>query len=431
MSPLLDALGPRAIVPDEPRTQGHWTPPSHGSMFTGTHPGDHGYVGVDKQEGDDRPINPEMETLASVLADNGYKNSALASHGRIRRQFGFGRGFHRFVHDGMDATDWVERKHDARRSVDRLVEQIDADASHRDHNLFYFLHLFDAHSPYIPPTYMLDDDRIDFSSPWEYNRIKNEFWDETDQDYVKTYNADIEVDDEVVDLMQSYYEQSVRYTARLVRHLKTVGLFKQSLIIVTGDHGEEWGERGFFTHTSTYDANIRPFMAVKPPRSADWSVRDAVDTIDFLPTVSTLVGEEPPAHCRGRPLQDGPVENRVWITERLSPDWYSVAVERGEDKGIFTYESNYPDRPPESDAEAGPELVEFYSLPAVREGNCDQAAVSVESRTFLKNRPGSSCDEERWDRRRPFETPHSPARRKNNSNCSGTSDRERGSRLSL
>jgi hypothetical protein len=42
--PLLDFLGSAATVPDEPRTQGFFTTPSHASMFTGVHPGDYGRV---------------------------------------------------------------------------------------------------------------------------------------------------------------------------------------------------------------------------------------------------------------------------------------------------------------------------------------------------------------------------------------------------
>lgn len=78
----------------------------------------------------------------------------------------------------------------------------------------------------------------------------------------------------LVQQMEEWYSKSVKYTseqiARLLRYLKTQELFDESLIIVTGDHGEEFGERGFFSHSSLYDMNIRPFMAVKPPVDSSW-----------------------------------------------------------------------------------------------------------------------------------------------------------------
>lgn len=398
MAPLLEEMGPTATVPDEPRTQGFWTPPSHGSMFTGTHPGDHGYVGVGNGEGDERPMHPEMETIASVLTDCGYKNSALISHGRIQPEYGFGRGFHRFVHDGMGPKDWIERSHGVRKKVDTLLRWIDHDTAQRENELFYFIHLFDTHGPFVPPLHMIDEDSIDLAVPWKYAEMKNEFTeDRSDQDYVRRYNSDPDVDDELVEVMKSYHSLAVRHTARqvarLIRKLKSQSIYENALIIITGDHGEEFAERGFFSHTSLYDKNIRPFMIVKPPRTADWEVRDAVDTIDFLPTVSTLVGADTPTYCRGRALQEGEIEDRVRISERLSPDWYNIAVEQGDNKAVLTYESNYPERAESTVTDADPELSEFYSLSAVRDGEYESGRVPDDAKEFLKNEAESFLNE--------------------------------------
>jgi arylsulfatase A-like enzyme len=383
---LIDQLGPRAIVPTEPRTQGTWTPPSHAAMFTGTHPGEHGYVGYGNAPGDKRPMKPSLTTIPELLAANGYKNSAAVSHSRILPEFGFGRGTHRFRHDGMTYSDWITRDSDAKSSVNQLIDWLERDLTVRDHSLFYFLHVFDPHYPYIPPTEWIQEPDIDFQKSERYRGqvadSRGEEW-----TYLDGYRSESSVDPELVQTMKEWYSHSVEYTAnqlaRFVQYLKSRGIFEESLIIITGDHGEEFGERGFYTHMSLYDENIRPFMAIKPPAGETYSREKAVDTIDFLPTIAATIGEDVPEHCRGTPLQQRHKGPR--ITERIYPDWYNVAVEIDGVKGIFTYESPYPDRPRERDLRSGPELEEFYRLSAVRSGDYSGDSVSDNRRRELRD----------------------------------------------
>lgn len=380
LAPLIDALGDDATTISEPRTQGVWTPPSHASMFTGTHPGNHGYVGWGKESGDKRPIDPELTTIPEILSDVGYKCSGLVSHSQILPEFGFGRGFHRFHHDQMGYSDWVTRNGDATSSVDRMTAWIDRDLKSRTHSLFYFLHVFDLHNPYVPPMHCFDTADIDFSAARQYedqiDMLQDREW-----TYLDGYARTDAVEEPLVQKMRDWYSKSIGYTAtqiaRLVDHLKTADIFDDSLIIVTGDHGEEFGERGFYTHTSLYDANIRPFMAVKPPKGACWDVPREVDTIDFLPTIAELVDVEPPSACEGRAMQ-AVSSPRPRISERIYPDWYNVAVEVGETKGIFTYETNYPNRPSSAIVESGPELTEWYDISDIRAGQYDETNGSAD-----------------------------------------------------
>jgi arylsulfatase A-like enzyme len=149
-------------------------------------------------------------------------------------------------------------------------------------------------------------------------------------------------------------------------------LYKNALVIVTGDHGELFGERGFYAHNSLYDWNIRPLMIIKPPASAAWDVPDTVDTIDFFPTVTSLVKDDIPSQCEGTPLQDSTDRSRLRITERIRPDSYNIAAEKDGWKGIFTYESRYPKR--QSDPDTKPKLTEWYRLEDVRaDPECDES----------------------------------------------------------
>ncbi|WP_256533521.1 sulfatase-like hydrolase/transferase [Halovivax cerinus] len=372
MQPIVEALGSDATIPTEPRTQAHWTPPSHGSMFTGTHPGDHGYVGHGKGQGDERPINPTLTTIPELLTDHGYKCSSLVSHTRILPEFGFGRGCHRYRGDVMGYNDWVSRNHDSRESLSQVIEWIDTDLQRRDHSLFYFVHVFDPHYPYLPPLDRLSDKELDLTGPSRYREQYDAARGETGE-YLRVYERDHDVEQDLSAKMERYHSLSIEYTAeqvaRFTDYLKSVDLFDDALIILTGDHGEEFGERGFFTHSSLYDRNIRPFMAIKPPATAEWSVPDTVNTVDFLPTIAHEIGADVPNSCAGEPLQTKDGNSVPRITERITPQRYNVAVESDGVKGIFTYDTGYPDRPSSDVIDAGPVLTEFYDVKAVRDGD--------------------------------------------------------------
>jgi uncharacterized protein YktA (UPF0223 family) len=124
-------------------------------------------------------------------------------------------------------------------------------------------------------------------------------------------------------------------------------------------------------------------MAVKPPVSESWPQKDHIDTIDFLPTIARLADEGIPEYCRGEPIQ---LENggAARITERIYPDWYSVSVEADGIKGIFTYDSNYPNRPNKKVFQNNAELEEFYRLSSVRTGNDSKVDIQANQKNKLR-----------------------------------------------
>jgi arylsulfatase A-like enzyme len=199
-----------------------------------------------------------------------------------------------------------------------------------------------------------------------------------------------DIDRNLIDDMQSWYARSVNYTAEqiahLVRFLKKEEIFEKSLLLITGDHGEEFGEQRFFGHESVNDRNIRPFMTIKPPADTEWNIRDNVDLIDFLPTIAELVGVENMS-SDGIPLQDGEIK-RPRITERIRPDWYTLSVEIEDCKGIFIYRTEYPNRPTEAVRNHNPEKELYRRLPSVRSSSTN---ADVDSQR--KERMRSICEE--------------------------------------
>ncbi|SEV91671.1 sulfatase-like hydrolase/transferase [Halobacterium jilantaiense] len=370
---LIDELGGSAYFPEEPRTQGCWTPPSHASMFTGTYPGVHSNIGSTGSQ--IAKIDPSLPTIGKIMSEQGYKSSAITTSRYLRPELGFGDGFDRFECTANE-THYLSADNGLRDATSTVNRWVNEDAAKGFTNLFYFWHIFPPHWPYVPPAENRPEN-IDLSSSFR----------DTTGDYLDWIHREPRDHDAEYQRVLEMYDACVEFVdaqvSTFLRTLKNRGLFEDALVIILGDHGEEFGERGFYGHNSLNDDNIRPFMAVKPPETESWPVRDDVDFIDILPTIAKFVGSDVPDECEGLPIQRGE-SNRPRIAERIGSDYYNVSVEIGGWKGIFTCEENHPDRP---DPEALENLVceEYYEIQSVRSGTYINQVDSIgdERRTEL------------------------------------------------
>lgn len=357
---VVEKLGPHTKVPKEPRTQGHWTRPSHASTFTGAHTAEHGYVVGAADSVPEREINRSLITLPEYLQDDGYTTRGCVSTRSISGKYGFSRGFHQFEETSMD---WELRKTDSATVIDRAIDWLDRDSFQHQSPFFYFLHVYDPHFPYIPPVHELPENKIDWNLPSRFRDRR------PPNDYLEAIKNPSEAPPEERERIIEYYKRSCQYTAsqieRLIDALSRSDILRDALIIIAGDHGEEFYERGFPLHSTLYDANIRPGTIIKPPNSADWSIPDMVDYIDFFPTIAKLLDKEPPDQCQGEAFQDTQ-EHEYRITEYLRDDRYSVSIEKEGFKLIQTYESDFPQLPSKEEINSGPLHSEWYKIENVR-----------------------------------------------------------------
>jgi hypothetical protein len=346
-----------ATIPTEPRTQGVCTWPSHASMFTGVHPGTHGC----QARSTSLSIQESLITLPEYLEQLGYTNSACVGTGNLRPDSGFMRGFHRF---NIKTMDWKRREFDSESNVDTVAKWLTNDDL-SSKSKFYFLHVFDPHYPYYPPLPITNTETIDYKLTDRIPRPS------TERNYISLLNEDpLDISAEDLDVCKSYYRESIQYVdtqiSRLIKMMKDENVFEEALIIITGDHGEDFYERNFLYHHSLYDTNIRPPIVIKPPNGDDFEPPDSTDLIDIFPTITQLLGDDIPEQVEGRSWTSNN-ELRPRITERFL-EHYNVSVEIDGVKGIFTYEENGPNRPSPTQIEEGPIKKEFYELEQVRSG---------------------------------------------------------------
>jgi arylsulfatase A-like enzyme len=254
-SPRLDALAARSTVFTRAYSHAPWTAPAIGSLFTSLEPRDHGIASW-KQ-----PLDGELLTLAEHLKANGYRTSAVVSHGILAPHYQFDQGFDRY--DASLAEGRLPRESTTAREVTDLGL---AAAAAGSQPFFLWLHYFDPHDAYLP-------------------HAGHAFGD-TDSD---RYDAEVAHTDAQI--------------GRFLDGLRQHGLAERTVLAVIADHGEEFGDHGGSRHSKTlYDELLRVPLIVHVPGLPAGRVERVVRGIDLAPTLLSVVGVPVPAPFMGSPV---------------------------------------------------------------------------------------------------------------------------------
>lgn len=296
-TPTLDLVADEAVVFDNAWVQIPFTLPSHMSMFTGLQPDVHG------MEKENSVLSESIPTLPEILKSAGYQTLGVAATYWMKGEFGFARGFGRYE---LLEHDLVYSERINRRTFEVLDARPDDGRP-----LFLFLHYYDPHSDFS----VAERNRLPYFSPPEYlsalniDALSDDFCvdDSCATDFLLAANQRPElVNDSSLDTIRELYRAGVRYLDRdlklLFIGLHHRGLWDDSLVIITADHGEELREHGEFIHNQPYVENMAAPLIMKLPRGALGGTRRqaVVESIDMLPTLLELVGVDVPADIQGQ-----------------------------------------------------------------------------------------------------------------------------------
>jgi len=271
-TPSLDRLAERGVLFTEAFAQEVNTAPSHGSMFTGTYPHEHGCVS------NAHKLDADHATLAEILLSAGFRTAGYVSGFPMRaRVSALDRGFE--VWD--DAFQGWRR--DGRIVTGRALRWLAERGA--DERFFLFLHLYDAHGRYEPPEgyrdlFASEEPGRSLESIPRYQRIRDE-------------------QGRVVRTLDTYvdrYDAMIRYVDDLVgRVLEAVDL-DRTVVVVLSDHGETLGERAHaLDHGGQlFDEQIRIPLVLAAPGLTSSRTHARVETIDLLPTLLELLELDAP-----------------------------------------------------------------------------------------------------------------------------------------
>ncbi|HEV8660881.1 MAG TPA: sulfatase-like hydrolase/transferase [Thermoanaerobaculia bacterium] len=246
-TPFLDSLAKRGTVFSNAHAHNVVTLPSHVNILTGLYPFQHGV-----RENAGFVLDAKYPTLATLLGRDGYATAAFIGAFPLDSRFGLNHGFD--VYDdnygkGASNLEFVVQERPAEAVLTSAVKWW---GSALGRKRFMWIHLYDAHAPYHP----------------------------------------------------SYLGEIATIDARLREHLAPI-IGGDTLLIITGDHGEALGDHGELTHgLFAYEATLKvPLIVLAPHRAHAIDARFARH-IDIAPTILAAAGISKPASMKGTSLFD-------------------------------------------------------------------------------------------------------------------------------
>jgi len=251
-TPALSALADGGIVFEHAVAVASVTAPTHASLLTGLYPRRHGLRNnLSHHLGDDAP------TLAEWLSAAGYRTAAFVSAIVLERRYGLDRGFEVYDDDLRSSSAGPARRITTERLAEATADRALAwlDALGDEDPYFLWVHFYDPHLPYLPP------------SPWA-ERFRE-----------RPYDGEI-----------AYMDSQV---GRLLNHRKTAA--DDVIVAAIGDHGEGLGEHGEKAHgLLVYESTIRVPWILKLPRGpAGVRIAAPISQVDLVPTIAEMVKLEP------------------------------------------------------------------------------------------------------------------------------------------
>ncbi len=305
-SPWLDDFAKNAVVFERARAPSPWTWPTMVSLATGLHPRSHGVLKPDHL------LCKEADTLAEVMHRGGWRTGFSGVNTYFEPEDnGFRQGFEFFWVGGSGIYDKVLEY--SRYFLDGVA----------DEPFMLHTHFFDAHCPYDPAEAILRrmqeteqgpiglqpgdtlppfDFELEASSTCHSVPPLPEHLHEVEllafkpsrdrQDYLDYYDAELVETDTGMAELQKVLEQA--------------GHWDDSWIIITGDHGEEFGEHGDIGHGDNVHADTTWVpLIIRPPKGVEFQpgrIATPVSLVDVPVTILEALGRPVPAAMQGRSL---------------------------------------------------------------------------------------------------------------------------------
>lgn len=296
-SPELDALMAKNLWFDRAFSASSHTAEAVPALLTGRYP----------DEASDTNYRLDTPSVARRLQKKGFATAAFHSNPYVSRAYGYGDGFdeydddlylsqHRLLALFQRLLDILRNKHYARADEinERSLEWID---SLGGGPFFCWNHYMDVHGPYQPPA--------EYQEQFHRQTVK-------DRNLHKLYKRSVSdpasVTEEEHAILEDLYDGEIRYTDNMISAfldaLAQRGLLDDSVVIITGDHGDGFAEEGYFGHPRVLDDELLHVpLAVLGLSEESQRISVPTSTLDIVPTILSLVGESDPT-LPGEPLQD-------------------------------------------------------------------------------------------------------------------------------
>jgi arylsulfatase A-like enzyme len=298
-TPNIDRLASQGVIFENAVSQAPWTLPSFATVFTSLYPTQHGagHVASGTAHFGAR-MRTSFPPLAMMLLREGYTIGPIVNGPALSSEYGVDRGFE-FYNGAKDG-----KARPADRVTRDALKWID---EHKGKPFFLFVHYFDPHVPYEPPSPY--DEMFD---PGYRGRVGPGF----DRDTYARARGYLSCSGDPSaqadwDRLRALYDGEIAFTDKaiglLLQGLRARGLKENTLVVFLSDHGEEFFDHGDFEHGHTlYDELLKVPMVISHPGIVPENVRVTaqVRLLDVLPTVLDLLGIGSYSHFQGVSLKE-------------------------------------------------------------------------------------------------------------------------------
>jgi arylsulfatase len=270
ITPFLDAFARESLRFERAIAASSWTSPSVASILSSLYPPALGISRGSPQKGREANIvlGEEVVTIAEILQGEGFQTLGVVANPWIARQLGYAQGFDRFFR----ARRSQRRGHASAESVNRIAFEALPATEDDPAPLFLYLLYMDPHKPYHPelrgaPLPALPTPTSGAGGGDRRARA------------IDGYDAEIRYLDE--------------HLGELFDFLRQRGLYDDSIIVVTSDHGEQFYEYGHHDHGYTlHNPEVHVPLLVRVPGVEPGTDDTIVSTVDIVPTILDALGIE-------------------------------------------------------------------------------------------------------------------------------------------
>jgi len=298
-TPHIDAMAEHSVRFTSCVAHAPTTLASHASILTSLLPQHHG-ASISRES----RLAQDAVPLAEVLAGHGYRTASFNGGIQLDAAYGLDRGFDVYESaksHGALAQSLAGNEDRLRHGVERAIRWLDE----AERPFFVFLHSYEIHHPYTPDAELLRLFETDYAG---------DLPDHISVELLERINADGQpLSPEDLSHIVHAYDAELRSAdaaiGRLVAYLQEKSLYEDTLIVITSDHGEEFGEHGWvgWHAHSLYDELLLVPLIIKFPGSRLAGEVDALQArgVDIAPTVLAALGIEAPESYVGRDLSQG------------------------------------------------------------------------------------------------------------------------------
>jgi arylsulfatase A-like enzyme len=330
LTPFIDSIQGKSIRFINAQSIGPYTQASFPGILTSSY-----YLEYAKEEKLQETLSSKRVLVSEVLQYKGITTAAFHSNAYLWDCFGWNKGWDTFYDSSEEEVDDETPYVKASALNDKVADWLMSQKDKGMHTPFFlWLHYMDVHEPYVP-----DRKYIDIVDP-SINMAPDEMFALFTNVLLKR-NAS---DKNVVELLRKLYLAHVREVDDATKDffgiLEKMDLLRDSVIIMTSDHGDEFGEHGGLSHDGKMYSELVdvPLIIYDPSMEKGQVCETVVSIIDVPPTIVYLFGLDPVGSFEGHsllPLEDYPA--RGVYGESIDKHG---STEKGAEKEVHFYREN-------------------------------------------------------------------------------------------